>query len=42
LGDRYIELHDDERAVTVTAFVERALDWFAGQGTTAHRLMTDA
>ena len=25
----YVELHDDERAATVTAFVERALDWFA-------------
>jgi transposase InsO family protein len=37
----YVELHDDERAVTVTAFVERALDRFAGQGITAQRLMTD-
>jgi transposase len=25
----YVELHNDELAATVTAFVERALDWFA-------------
>jgi hypothetical protein len=31
----------DERAPTVTAFVERALAWFAGHGITARRLMTD-
>ena len=37
----YVELHGDERAQTVTAFVARALDWFAGQGVTARRLMTD-
>jgi transposase InsO family protein len=37
----YGELLDDERAATVTAFVERALVWFAGHGITARRLMTD-
>jgi transposase len=37
----YVELHADERAVTVTAFVERALAWFASQGIDAKRLMTD-
>jgi hypothetical protein len=28
----YVELHDDQRAATVTAFVERALVFFAGHG----------
>ena len=37
----YVELHDDEKAATVTAFVERALDWFEGHGITVRRLMTD-
>jgi transposase InsO family protein len=37
----YVELHDDERAPTVTGFVERALEWFATHGITARRLMTD-
>jgi Integrase core domain/leucine-zipper of insertion element IS481 len=37
----YGELLDDERAATVTAFVERALAWFADHGITARRLMTD-
>jgi transposase InsO family protein len=37
----YVELCDDERAATVTAFVERALAFFAGHGITARRLMTD-
>jgi transposase InsO family protein len=37
----YVELHDDERAATVTAFLERALAFFAGHGITAKRLMTD-
>jgi transposase InsO family protein len=37
----YGELLGDERAATVTAFVERALAWFAGHGITAHRVMTD-
>jgi transposase InsO family protein len=37
----YGELLDDERAATVTAFVARALAWFADHGITAQRLMTD-
>src|SRR6266480_7718012 len=37
----YVELHDDEKAATVTAFVERALAFFAEQGIVASRLMTD-
>jgi transposase InsO family protein len=37
----YVELHDDERAATITGFVERALAYFAEQGIVAKRLMTD-
>jgi transposase InsO family protein len=37
----YVELCDDERAGTVTAFVERALMFFAGHGIQPRRLMTD-
>jgi transposase InsO family protein len=37
----YVELHDDEKAATVTGFVERALVYFAEHGITAKRLMTD-
>lgn len=37
----YVELHADEKAPTVTAFVERALAWFARHGVTCKRLMTD-
>jgi transposase InsO family protein len=37
----YAELLDDERAPTVTAFVARALAFFAGHGISAKRLMTD-
>jgi transposase InsO family protein len=37
----YVELHDDEKAATVTGFVERALAFFAEQGIMAKRLMTD-
>jgi transposase InsO family protein len=37
----YGELLADERAATVTAFVERALAWLDGHGITARRLMTD-
>ena len=37
----YVELHRDERAVTVTGFVERALAFFAEYGIVAKRLMTD-
>jgi transposase len=37
----YVELHDDERAETVTGFVERAVAFFAGHGIACKRLMTD-
>jgi transposase InsO family protein len=37
----YVELHDDEKAATVTAFAERALAFFAEHGINAKRLMTD-
>jgi transposase InsO family protein len=37
----YSEIHDDERAATVTAFTRRALDWFLAHGIVCERLMTD-
>jgi transposase InsO family protein len=37
----YVELHPDERAATVTGFIERALAFFAAHGIAAKRLMTD-
>jgi transposase InsO family protein len=37
----YVELLEDERAPTVTAFVTRALTWFAERGIHPKRLMTD-
>jgi len=37
----YSELHRDERAATVTGFVERGLAVFAAQGIEAKRLMSD-
>jgi transposase len=37
----YVELHGDERAATVTGFVERALAFFAEHGISTQRLMTD-
>jgi transposase InsO family protein len=37
----YAELHGDERAATVTGFLERALAFFAEHEITARRLMTD-
>jgi transposase InsO family protein len=37
----YVELLPDEKAATVTAFVERALGWFEARGIRARRLMTD-
>jgi len=37
----YVELLEDERAATVTAFVDRALAWFGSHGIRARRLMTD-
>ena len=37
----YVELHPDERAATVTGFVDRALEFFGSHGIEAKRLMTD-
>jgi transposase InsO family protein len=37
----YVELLPDEKAVTVTGFVERALAWFGQHSIRARRLMTD-
>jgi len=37
----YVELHDDEKAATVTGFLERALAFFAQHGIVPKRLMTD-
>jgi transposase InsO family protein len=37
----YVELHPDERAATVTGFLERALAFFDSHGIRAKRLMTD-
>jgi transposase InsO family protein len=37
----YTELHRDEKAATVTAFVDRALAFFAGHGIAPRRLQTD-
>ena len=37
----YSEIHDDEKAPTVTAFTRRALEFFLDHGVLAERLMTD-
>ena len=37
----YVELHGDEKAATVTGFLQRALAFFAEHGIVAKRLMTD-
>ena len=37
----YTEIHRDEKAATVTAFVERAIGFFAGHGIAAKRIQTD-
>jgi transposase InsO family protein len=37
----FVELHHDEKAETVTGFVERALAFFAQHGIAVKRLMTD-
>jgi len=37
----YVELHPDEKAATVTGFVERALTWFAQHDIVAKRVLTD-
>jgi transposase InsO family protein len=37
----YVEVLDDERKETVTAFLQRAVAWFAAHGVRVERLMTD-
>ena len=37
----FVELHDDEKAQTVSGFVERALAFFAEHGIVCRRLLTD-
>ncbi len=37
----YVELHNDEKAATVTGFVERALAFYAEHGIVTKRLLTD-
>ena len=37
----YTEVLPDERKETAAAFLQRALDWFAGLGVTVERVMTD-
>ena len=37
----YVEVLGDERKETVTAFLQRAVSWFADQGVIVERLMTD-
>jgi transposase InsO family protein len=37
----YVEVLADERAVTAIAFLRRATAWFAAQGVTVERVMTD-
>jgi transposase InsO family protein len=37
----YVEVLDDERKESVTAFLQRAVAWFAGHGVGVERLMTD-
>lgn len=37
----YTEVLSDERKATTTGFLERALDWFAEQGVSTQRVMTD-
>ena len=37
----YVELHPDEKAATVTGFVERALRFFTSHGIVCKRVMTD-
>jgi transposase InsO family protein len=37
----YAEIHDDQKAATVVAFLQRALHYFSEHGISAERLMTD-
>lgn len=37
----YVEVLPDEKGVTAAGFLSRAIDWFAGHGVRAERLLTD-
>ena len=37
----YSEIHDDEKDTTCAAFLHRAMAWFAAQGVTVRRVLTD-
>ncbi|WP_345478797.1 IS481 family transposase, partial [Actinoplanes auranticolor] len=37
----YAEIHDDETAITATAVLRRAVDWFAQRGVTTRRVLSD-
>jgi transposase InsO family protein len=37
----YVELHPNQQADTITAFVERALAWYQAKGITVQRILTD-
>jgi len=37
----YAEIHDDEKAATAVAVLQRATEWFAVRGVTATRVLTD-
>jgi transposase InsO family protein len=37
----YVEILDDEKAVTCVGFLRRAIAWFAAQGVVVRRVMTD-
>ena len=37
----YAEIHDDETAITATAVLVRAVEWFNARGVTAERVLSD-
>ena len=37
----YVELHDDQKAVSAVAFTQRAVAWFAQRGINVEAVMTD-
>ncbi|MGN0099660.1 MAG: IS481 family transposase [Dietzia sp.] len=37
----YAEIHSDEKAITATGVLERAVAWFAGHGVTVERVLSD-
>lgn len=37
----YVEILPNERSISATAFLKRAVAWFKAQGVTVHRVMTD-